>query len=108
MDDLQKLNKIEHLMKYFSEGDRNRALNKMVGKITDKMFKDLCKEYEMCNVCGSKLDRSGTFAVQECYPNSHTIKEVKAIACPVNDCQYNKDKKERLQNHENHRGALYG
>jgi len=107
MDAIDKLNKIERLMKYYSEGQRNRSLNKMAGRITDKMFKDLCTEYEICNVCGKGLDKDGTFAIWQRHPNNHMKREVKSPACPDNDCQYNKDKTDSLQYEENWKGALY-
>jgi len=107
MDGLGKIRRIEHLMKYFPEGGRNRALNKMAGKVTDKMFKGLCKEYEMCTVCGKELDKDGIFAIRQRYPNSHTPLKVESPACPDNDCQYNKDKTDELQYEENFKGALY-
>ena len=106
MDDLDKLNKIEQLMGYFLEGERNRSLNKMAGKITLKMFNDLCKEYAMCDVCGKELDKSGKIRIWERSRTSLT-KDIETYTCPDVHCQYNKNLTDRLQNEEYFKGALY-
>ena len=105
MNKMEKLKQIEHLMRYFSEGSRNRSLNKMAGKVVDEMFKGLCKEYNICYVCGKDLNSNGRIRIMEKYPST-MCREIKTTTCPDGDCQYNKDMSEKLQQTESWGGVL--
>jgi len=96
MDDLEKLNKIEYLKSYLSMGVAHEILTKMSNSVVDKMFKDLCKEYNVCNVCGSDLYRNGEIRIMDPYP-SGMYSMVKVPTCPSDGCSYNRDLSDRLR-----------
>ena len=91
MNNMEKMEKIRFINRYLRDFTENQCntIDKLSAKIADEAFKDLCKEYEMCNVCGKPLDPHARIAIKERYP-SVLFREIRVKACPDKSCKYNK------------------